>query len=304
VQEGREQGVWRLVCAQSRWGAAVAWGAALGVRWCVIVAVAATASGVAFLLDPGGELWPWLQWIGATALFTAFWVLAGGLVSLLPISASAARVAALGLWLALGFAVPSLLALRAEQVAPMPSRLSAIAQLRAVQQATEEQDSDLLSAWYARHPENRPDPELAPLRPTWPVTFMPRFEEQEKRIRPVMRRFDQARAAQDDFLRRHAWLSPSLSMVLVAESLAGIDAERYRRYADAVDGFEDAWRAFVTPAIMSYRGLDRLRMKALPRFDGDGTRTESGGGVMWRLFAVCVALLGVSISARRGLVRP
>ena len=55
---------------------------------------------------------------------------------------------------------------------------------------------------------------------------------------------------------------------------------------------------------MSYRGLDRLRMKALPRFDGDGTRTESGGGVMWRLFAVCVALLGVSISARRGLVRP
>ncbi|MBT0177956.1 hypothetical protein, partial [Listeria seeligeri] len=91
-------------------------------------------------------------WLLALAVFTAFWVLAGGALSLLPVSAGAALTGALGLWLALTFAVPAGLAWMAERVAPMPSRLSAIVELRAVQQDAEEREAELLKAWYADHP--------------------------------------------------------------------------------------------------------------------------------------------------------
>ncbi len=334
VQEDRERGVWRLVCAQCNVGLGTVFSAALAIRWAVVFAVAALCSACAFALDPGAAIAPLGAWLLGLALFTAFWVLAGGLLSLLPVSAGAALTAALGLWLALTFAVPAALAWRAERAAPMPSRLAAIVELRAVQQDTEERDTELLHAWYDRHPDDRPAPGLAPSRPAFPVTFVPRYENLDARMRPLMRRFDHARAAQAASIEEAAWLSPSLALMLWADRLAGIDAARYSRYIDAVDRFEDRWRAFFVPRIMSYRGVSAAELSQLPVFARDesaridandrdandrdamtepsdrsatnepNARSDATGSVLRWLLAACALMALLAVAGRKALVRP
>lgn len=308
VQEEREQGTWRLICAQSSAGPGTVFAAALVIRWAAVFGLAAAASICAFALDPAAAAAPLGLWLLGLAAFTAFWVLAGGLLSMLPVSAGAALTAGLGLWLALTFAVPAVLIWKAERAAPMPSRLAAIVEMRAVQQEAEEREGELLNAWYANHPDDRPAPGLAPARPTWPVTFMPRFEEQERRLRPLMHSFDQARADQAASVEGGAWLSPPLALVLLADRLAGVDAARYARYTDAVDRFEDRWRAFLTPRIMSYRGLAGSEMAQLPAFDGqEATQIDdltSRGSALWWLLAACLALAALAAAGRAALMRP
>ncbi|MQT91635.1 DUF3526 domain-containing protein [Pseudomonas helleri] len=307
VQEEREQGIWRLICAQCSVGLGRVYAAAMAVRWAAVFAVAALCSVGAFVLDPGAALAPLFAWLLALAVFTAFWVLAGGALSLLPVSAGAALTGALGLWLALTFAVPAGLAWMAERVAPMPSRLSAIVELRAVQQDAEEREAELLKAWYADHPEQRPAPGMAPVRPTRPVTFMPRFEEQERHMRPLMRAFDKARSAQAARVEGGAWLSPSLALMVLADRLAGIDAERYGRYMEAVDRFEDRWRAFFMPGIMSYRGVTASQLRQLPVFEQESAHIDhvpSEGPALWWLLAACLSVAALLAVGRRALVRP
>jgi ABC-2 type transport system permease protein len=94
---------------------------------------------------------------------------------------------------------------------PMPSRLAAIVELRAVQQDAEERESERLDTWYASQPEHQPEPSAAPSQPTWPITFMPRFEHQEQHMRSTMRGFGQARSAQAASIEANAWLSPPLA---------------------------------------------------------------------------------------------
>jgi ABC-2 type transport system permease protein len=96
--------------------------------------------------------------------------------------------------------------------------------------------------------------------------------------------------------------------MLLADRLAGIDAVRYARYVDAVDRFEDRWQAFVTPRIMSYRGVTAEDLTRLPKF----TQKEavhinsmaSKGPALWWLLAACMALGAVMTFSRAGLARP
>lgn len=308
VQEDRERGIWRLVCAQCSVGPATVFAMALLVRWFAVSALGATASLCAFALDPDAAAAPFMAWLSGLAAFVAFWVLASGLMSLLPVSAGAAMTGALGLWLMLTFAVPAAVAWAAERAMPMPSRLALIVQLRTVQMDTEAREAELLAAWYAAHPDQRPLSERMPSTPGWPVTFMPRFLEQEARLRPSGRAFDEARARQAAMMEQRAWLSPPLALMMLADRLAGADAQRYARYVDAVDRFEDRWRAFFMQRIMAYRGLTRQDFAAMPVFAADeAARIDAvvSEGPAPRCLAIAVAVLALLVFAgRRSLYRP
>ncbi|WP_295851411.1 DUF3526 domain-containing protein [uncultured Xylophilus sp.] len=269
VQDERATGTWLQVRAQgTRTPAAVASIAVL-LRGALVLAVAVAASALAFAT--GGDGGPGtsgalVAWCGALALYTAFWCAVCLALQRLPVSAGAATMAGLGLWLALCFAAPPLLAAVAERQAPMPSRLEAVVALRAARQRAEDDEAALLAAWYAAHPQHRPPPAVAPAAPGWPVTFVPRALTADAALRPLQRRFPAARAAQEDHLRRHAWLSPPLALLLQARRLAGADAARHAGYLAAVDAYEDRWRGFWVPRILGYRGLVRSDAGELPVF--------------------------------------
>lgn len=295
VQEDRERGTWRMVISQSaRPGRPFA--VSLGIRTAALFIPAAVACGLAMVLDAGSAAWPAVAWwslcLGA---YACFWVAVCGLIALFPISSAASVLLSLTVWLLLTFAVPAGLESIAAARDPIPSRLVAVVQLREAQQDAEVRMPELLDAWYARHPDWPP---LHIGDHTWPVTFLPRFEHQDEQLRPLMRKFDQQRLAQAGYLERRAWLAPPMSLLLIADHLAGISALRYATFVSDVDRYEQAWRSFFVPRVMSYRGLSVDDYQHIPRFDAgtpcgvNAALPMIGGivlsaGMLWALLLLC-----------------
>lgn len=260
LQEEGEQGRLGLLRLQSRRGMGAWLGAALGWRLLALCAVAVLGTLPALLLDPAGLAVAW-RWWAALLAFCALWVLLGGLLSLAPVSSAMALLAALGLWLLLTFIVPAALVWAAQREAPMPSRLAAIVAIRQAQQHSEDHEAELARAWFDQHPGIP-----ARLPATWPASFVVRVLDQEQRLRPLLRRFDDSRARQAALVERWAWLSPGLALVLHGERLAGTDTASHLRYLREVAAFEDRWRNFLVPHVMDGAGLTAPQLAGLPKF--------------------------------------
>lgn len=264
LQEEREQGRLGLLRVQARRGLGPLMTAALAWRGLALCGVALLGTLPALMLDPGATLAAAGSWSLAVIAFCAVWVAIGGLLSALPISGATALLSALGLWLALTFAVPAALVWAAQREAPMPSRLTAILAIRDAQQHHEAHEDALARAWYAEHPDVP-----ASLPAVWPASFVPRVLAQDRDLRPLMRRFEDARLRQAELVERWAWLSPGLSLSLTGQRLAGTDTASHVRYLREVDAFEDRWRAFLVPRVMDRRGISAAalaELAALPRF--------------------------------------
>ncbi|OWQ48262.1 hypothetical protein CDL60_06710 [Roseateles noduli] len=261
LQEEREQGRLGLLRVQARRGMLPVIAAALGWRFLALWATTWIATLPALLLDPLWSASVVGHWALALAAFCGVWVALGGFLSALPLSGPAAMLAALGLWLTLTFVVPAGLIWGAQREAPMPSRLAAIVQIRQAQQDSEVHEDALARDWYGRHPRIP-----AQLPAVWPASFVPRVLAQDRVLRPLMRRFDDARLRQAAWIERWSWLSPGLALTLRGERLAGTDVASHVRYLREVDAFEDRWRDALVPPVMDRRGISAEALAALPTF--------------------------------------
>ncbi|SOY92678.1 ABC-type transporter, permease component [Cupriavidus taiwanensis] len=301
VQGEREQGTWRISLAQG----AAGWRlllAAMAVRTGAVWTLAVLASLLAFMLDPAATLRAFGAWVFCLTAFVLFWSAASAWLNLLPGSAATAVLAGLGLWAVVTFGAPAMIAAATDRMAPMPSRLAAIVQMRAAQQDAEAAAADLVRSWYRAHPQWAP---AVPRQHSWPVSFMPRYLDQAARIEPIAAEFERVRAQRFEHAERWAWLSPPLSLLLAADRLAGHDAPRYARYMAQVNRFEAEWRAFFVPRIMSYRGVLPHDYADAPRF----AWTDSPPWhAVWRAglqqLALAAALLGLLWRCRARLARP
>ncbi len=262
LQEERECGTWRLVCMHSAQPYRVI-AMALGVRWLAVSAVVAVASLLAFGLDPGSTGQALATWLAAATGLAALWCAIAALFCFGRVSAAACAAGLLSLWLLANFAIPVALAWAAERVHPMPSRLTQIVELRLAQQEAEVHSEELLAQWYQNNPSHSHPSKSTH---TWPVSFIPRYLSQDETMRPLMYAFDQARARQFEWLQPLVWLAPTLALSSAADQLAGIDAPRYAAYVASVNQFEDAWRDFFVPKIMSYQGLAPTQFTQVPVF--------------------------------------
>lgn len=301
VQEGREQGIWRLICAQT----ARPWqvlAAGLLVRHAAVSVMAALGSLPAFLLDSGATLSAFCWWVALLGLFCTTWIAIAGVFSILRISAAASALGMLAVWLFVTFAAPSVLMALAQARETGPSRLAAMIDIRVVQQKAEEREKTLLDDWYERHAAHRPQSVGSH---SWPVSVVPRYIDQNNAIAPLMAAFDDARARQVNTVEPLTWLSPGLALVLAADKLAGADAARHASYVEEVDRFEKRWQHFFVPRIMSYRGLHAADFDTLPTFRND--RLSVGSGIAVLLFgfiASSLVLAALAVYFRRRLLHP
>jgi ABC-2 type transport system permease protein len=275
----REVGRWRWIASMSAhpWRG-VLW--ALVIRTAALLLLAASASALAIGVDAGGSLEAYVAWTGALALYAMAWLAVVALVVALPVSAQGGTLALVGVWAVATFALPALLGEVARHQAAVPSRLAAVVESRKALQEVESHNDELLHAWYAAHPAwAAPSQEL---RHAWPVSFVPRYLELDRRFRPLMASFEAANARQAHILDRLAWLSPPLKLMAVGDALAGHTAARQHHHAREIEHREDEWRAQLVPAVMSYRGLgmvDFSRLRAAGRPVGvDRPDWPSSGG--------------------------
>jgi ABC-2 type transport system permease protein len=180
----------------------------------------------------------------------------------------------------------------------MPSRLEAIVDIRRAQAQTSKQQAELLSAWYQAHPETALLKE-----PPREIAGLPANLELDSKVRPLMYRFDEVRKEHFEFMERWSALSPGLAAVLAADRLAGVDAPRYAEYIEAVNQFEDRWRAFFAPRVMGKRGMAPSDYEQLPVVKSLPT-TETVSTAILRQSMIGVFLLLVLITLRNRFGRP
>lgn len=298
--QARESGTWRLTVAHARSPGAVL-PIALGLRGAAWFLLAGAASCLAFALDPGATARALAAWLVALLGFCAGWTALSGLVGLLRLPPASAVLGAIGLWLFSTFCVPALIEARLDARTPVPSRLALVAELRAAQQHAEVHADELVARWYAEHPDTVP---IGRSDHTWPVTFMPRFIEQERLSRPLVRRFDRLRAQRSREAAGWLWASPALALQSTAQDLAGFGPARLDRHFDAVDRFEDRWRAFFVPRIMAYRALTKEDLQSLPAFVPTTDAGEGAGSGPWGLLAGGGALAWLAVALRRRAEAP
>lgn len=296
VQEERERGTWRLILAQAvRPSQLLA--IALLLRWSVVVVAAAAASLLAFAIDPGSTWSAYAWWMLLIALYCSAWIALCGWISASRLSSTAAALAAIGIWLATIFVVPALVSWHLDREQPMPSRLQEIVRVREAQQNAEVRMDALLASWYLAHPAER---SAGVMKHEWPVSFLPRYIEQEALIRPRIAALNAVRASRFATFEHRTLLSPAVALMTAADRLAGSDMSRYAGYATAVDHFEDTWRGFFVPRIMSYRGLSVGDFALIPRFTAE-PRSDAPVSALYSLLGFAALMFLGAVFMRKGL---
>lgn len=286
VQEDRESGVWRLVCTQT----AQPWRlvfTALGVRYGLLLAVMIISSLLTFALDSGATGSAIGQWLIFISLYALVWFGIAGLFLLLPISSGAAAIAMLGIWLVITFAIPAGLGWAANQYAKMPSRMTAIIEIRHFQELNNQQRPALLTQWYANHPDIKPPAVELPRD----IAGLPAALQLDSQIRPLMYQFDAVRKSQFEFMERWSAASPALAVILMADRLAGIDAPRYAEFIQQVNQFEDQWRNFFVPNIMADSAWSKEQQQTAPTFSVDTLNKPTSGWYLSLIQLITAAVL-------------
>lgn len=156
----------------------------------------------------------------------------------------------------------------------------------------------LLAAWYLAHPGERPE---SVTKHEWPVSSLPRYLKQEALIRPRIAALNTVRASRFATFERRTLLSPAMALIITAaDRLAGSDMPRYAGYATAVDHFEDVWRGFFVPKIMSYRGLSSGDFARIPQFTAE-PRSGTPISALCSLLGFAALMLFGAIFMRKGL---
>ncbi|MEW6320368.1 MAG: DUF3526 domain-containing protein [Acidobacteriota bacterium] len=121
----------------------------------------------------------------------------------------------------------------------------------------------------------------------------------ERRVRPVVERYERQIAAQQAVIDRLRFLSPAVLMQDALSDLAGTGMARHRHFLAQVDRFHAHWRAYFTPLI--FQRAQVTSFDEVPRF----VFVEEATGDVARRAGVGVAGLGVpaAILAWAGLRR-
>jgi ABC-2 type transport system permease protein len=301
VQEDRERGSWRLVCAQM----AKPWQlvfAALAIRWLAVVLLASFACLLAFGLDSGSDVTSLLDWLAILTSFSLVWLALIALMILLPMSSAAAGLGMLAIWLITTFAVPAGLSWAANLQHPMPSRLTAIVAGRSIDAEVNQQRQTLLLDWYQQHPEIKMPTDWSNVPRQ--VMGLPANQIQDQKVRPLQRQFDAARQAQFEFMQRYSFLSPALNVVLSADQLAGIDAPRYAGFIDLVNQFEDQWRRYFVPHLMAGDQLSPADYQMMPSFNPQSLTATANGLRSIQLLSLALIGFGLVIGLREQFGKP
>ena len=126
------------------------------------------------------------------------------------------------------------------------------------------------------------------------IANLPAALQLDKQIRPLMTQFEQARQQQFEFMERWSFLSPSLAVILMADRLAGIDAPRYAQFIEQVNQYEDQWRDFFVPKIMSNAEWTAQEQQSIPVFHFNA---DTPNNAYWRLSFIQLITATVLLSA-------
>jgi ABC-2 type transport system permease protein len=218
----------------------------------------AMALSVAGFLASGAGIGNWgisvLIWTFTVAAYGLFWLGLATLLNSRGWSSATNAITLAGVWLVLVAIVPSVINVAISAIHPLPSRIAL------VEAARDAQNRALIRI------SNSIDPIDMDQRARGSLM---QIMEAEREVQPVLRRFDEQLAKQQEQVRRWRLLSPAIMTQLALTGIADTDGDRYTRFVDATEEFRRKWRAFLSPVYA--RRFTSADVDRIPKFSFDET---------------------------------
>lgn len=252
----------------------------------IISAAAMFASGVD--LAAPGALARLALWVAAVTAYGLFWFALAIWVAALGRNSTTNATILATAWLVLVVMTPSLFNLVATRLYPVPSRVEMVQATREASDEANKAGSQLLARYYEDHPELATgDPDQA--MNDFNIVRVAVNDDVERRVRPLVDRYEAQVAAQQALVDRLQFLSPAILMQNALNDVAGTGTARHRHFMAQVDAFHAAWRGHFVPLIFAKQTIASL--DAVPRFRFDEEPTAAVAA------RVGLGLLGLSIPA-------
>ena len=236
-------------------------GVVLGVT-AVLTLAAAVAAGVD-LSTPGARS-SLAAYFGVTAVYGLFWFSLALLVNAFGRASATNAVILAGAWLALALIVPSVTALVAATLYPVPSRVEMIQAVRVAAQEASERGSQLLDAYYADHPEMAPEGEVDP-RDYYSRKFVVE-DEVSRQVSPLTERFEAQIRGQQSVVEKFRFLSPAVLAQQALNDLSGTGYSRFDHFRSEVGRFADEWKDHFLPQVFRKTAFTAEALGEIPRF--------------------------------------
>jgi len=120
------------------------------------------------------------------------------------------------------------------------------------------------------------------------------MEETERRIQPVLRRFDEQLLRQQKLVDAYRFLSPAILVQGALYDLAGTNTFRYKHFLRLVEEFHGEWRNYFVPKMVNTVQLKQTDIQQMPRFV---FREEPSPAVVGRTSVALLGLLGTTAFA-------
>lgn len=235
---------------------------------------AALTAGIDFAV-PGAPLSMALFCLVSMA-YCLFWLFLGILVSAISKTSAAAAVSLSALWLGLVVVVPVTLSTLVNELHPMPSRSLLAQESRAASTEASMGAKDLLQQLLHDHPELLPQDGSVNLDDFYNRN---RAMEQSiaRRIDPLLDRFDEQLARQQQAVRRFSVFSPAILVQESLVSVSGGSTERLQRFKAEAWAFVERWKAHFFPRIFRNERLRSADYDGFPvfRFADEAPRGQS-----------------------------
>jgi len=187
--------------------------------------------------------------------------------------------------------IPSLLNVGVKYLHPVPSRVELIQAMREASSETAAKGSLLLAKYYEDHPELAGDRSDTA---DFAALALANQEQIEKRVQPVLDRFDQQLDRQQVLVDRYRFLSPAVVAQAALFDIAGTGEHRYKHFLGLTDAFHRDWRTHFYRYILRNASLAPQDIDLFPRFRFE---EEPWSTVASRSTTGLLALLFLTITA-------
>lgn len=187
-------------------------------------------------------------WLATVGAYGGLWFALALLVASFGRASAANATILATLWLLLVVMLPSLFNLVATTLYPVPSRVEMIQAVRVASDEAAGAGSTLLARYYEDHPELATGGADQTMN-DFNIVRVAVDDEVARRARPVVDRYEQQLARQQQMIDRLRFLSPAVLMQDALNDVAGTGSARHRHFLDQVDRFHARWRGFVLPLI-------------------------------------------------------
>jgi ABC-2 type transport system permease protein len=244
-----------------------------------------------------------LMWSGVVAAYASFWFGVVLFVTSFGRSSATNAMAMAATWLILVVVLPSTLNMAASVLFPMPSRVEMIAALRTASDEASAKGNQLLAKYYGDHPELVSITDSEKALNDVAVTRLAIDDEIERRVRPVVDRYDIQLASQQRLVDRFRLFSPAIVAQDALNDVAGTGAARYRHFVSLVEDYHNKWRSLFAPMIVKKQKFTAAMYDDLPQFEFQEEPIRlvlaRASAVIGELFAVGLILAAVGVRRLR-----